>query len=92
MQGKGSKGAVSRGGKENLIQVKDERNSIGLDGNFGSRSTAPLPERLPIPRQEVKLPLEPRTLVNAKWRDDKFHPARVVERRPMPDGTPDEWE
>lgn len=32
---------------------------------------------------QVKLPLEIGTRVDCKWRDGEFHPARVIERRPV---------
>ena len=35
------------------------------------------------PRFQVKLPLEVGTRVDCKWRDGEYHPARVIERRPV---------
>jgi len=53
----------------------------------------PPPElRDPIPWSEVELPLLPHTLLRCTWRDGTMRPARVIERRPLKNGAPDEWE
>lgn len=47
--------------------------------------------RIPVPRHMVRLPLEVSTHLECKWRDGKFYPARIIERRKV-DGTADEYE
>ena len=44
--------------------------------------------RPPVPRAEVKLPLESGTLVSCCWRDNTYYPARVIASRPLVDGVP----
>lgn len=39
------------------------------------------PQRLPIARSEVNFPLELGTLLECRWRDDRYYPARIIERR-----------
>jgi len=78
-------GDIIRGGKENLGQ-----------GNVVAAATeaAPvpaLPQRF-LNRAEVVLPLEPLTLVNCRWRDGKYYPARIVERRELLDAEPGAYE
>lgn len=47
--------------------------------------------RIPVPRHLVRLPLEVATHLECKWRDGKFYPARIIERRKV-DGSADEYE
>ena len=48
--------------------------------------------RPPIARSLVRLPLEVGTLLDCRWRDGNFYPARIIERRRKPDGAEDEYE
>ena len=48
--------------------------------------------RIPVPRSAVRLPLEVSTHLECKWRDGKFYPARIIERRKADGGAPDEYE
>jgi histone acetyltransferase MYST1 len=48
--------------------------------------------RIPIPRSAVRLPLEVSTHLECKWRDGKMYPSRIIERRKMEGGTPDQYE
>ncbi|KAK9839708.1 hypothetical protein WJX81_007330 [Elliptochloris bilobata] len=49
------------------------------------------PGRHIVPFAEVKLPLDPGTRVDCRWRDGQMYPARVIERRPAPNGTDHEY-
>lgn len=40
---------------------------------------------------QVKLPLDPGTRVDCRWRDGQMYPARVIERRPAPNGIDHEY-
>lgn len=87
------------GGKENVAAENA--------ANTSSHASTPVPgtetaaagpalepkaaERTPVPRSEVVLPLEPYTLVDCIWRDERKHPARIVERRKVAGGE-DEYE
>lgn len=48
--------------------------------------------RIPIPRSQVRLPLEVATHLECRWRDDKYYPARIIERRKADEGGPDAYE
>jgi hypothetical protein len=48
--------------------------------------------RVPIPRSAVRLPLEVATHVECRWRDDRYYPARIIERRKVEEGAEDEYE
>ncbi|KAL4423134.1 hypothetical protein ABPG77_004817, partial [Micractinium sp. CCAP 211/92] len=48
--------------------------------------------RVPIPRSAVRLPLEVSTHLECRWRDGKYYPARIIERRRVEDGAEDEYE
>lgn len=66
----------------------------GADGGGGATlppNAAPS-GRIPIPRAQVRLPLEVSTHLECKWRDDKFYPARIIERRKVEGGAEDEYE
>ncbi|GAB4822189.1 hypothetical protein N2152v2_009235 [Parachlorella kessleri] len=41
--------------------------------------------RPPIPRSQVRLPLDVGTHVDCLWRDGQYHAARIIERRKVPD-------
>lgn len=43
-------------------------------------------------RRMALLPLEVGTRVLCRWRDGKFHPVKVIERRKIPSGDPNEYE
>lgn len=66
----------------------------GGDGGAaaGSAHGAAPSGRVPIPRSAVRLPLEVSTHLECKWRDGKFYPARIIERRKVDDGAEDEYE
>jgi hypothetical protein len=48
--------------------------------------------RVPVPRAEVRLPLEVSTHLECRWRDDKYYPARIIERRKADEGGEDAYE
>jgi hypothetical protein len=48
--------------------------------------------RIPIPRSQVRLPLEVATHLECRWRDDKYYPARIIERRKADEGGLDAYE
>ena len=41
--------------------------------------------------RQVKLPLDPGTRVDCRWRDGQMYPARVIERRPAANGMDHEY-
>ncbi|KAL8482028.1 hypothetical protein ACS0TY_028256 [Phlomoides rotata] len=43
-------------------------------------------------RRSTILPLEVGTRVNCRWRDGKYHPVKVIERRKLPPGGPKDYE
>lgn len=43
-------------------------------------------------RRSSMLPLEVGTRVMCRWRDGKYHPVKVIERRRMPYGGPNDYE
>lgn len=43
-------------------------------------------------RRASMLPLEVGTRVMCRWRDGKFHPVKVIERRKMQSGGPNDYE
>ena len=43
-------------------------------------------------RRSSVLPLEVGTRVMCRWRDGKFHPVKVIERRKVPAGGPNDYE
>lgn len=61
-------------------------------GAAGGASGAAPSGRVPIPRSAVRLPLEVSTHLECKWRDGKFYPARIIERRRVDEGAEDEYE
>ena len=65
------------GGKENVAQAVAE---VPVDVPAANPPAAVV-EKKPIPREEVVLPLEPYTLVDCQWRDQKMYPARIVDVR-----------
>ena len=84
--GKGGHGGK---GKENL----GLRGSEGLAADGHGHG----PARQPVPRSEVVLPLEPTTLVECLYRDGKYYPARIIDRRPIEEKTtadagPEDWD
>ena len=77
--------ATKSGGKENIAGSAEKvESAVSIDP--GSES-----EKKPIQRSEVVLPLEPLTLVDCVWREDKKYPARIIERRKV-ERSDDEWE
>ncbi|KAL0314244.1 UNVERIFIED_CONTAM: Histone acetyltransferase of the MYST family 1 [Sesamum angustifolium] len=59
----------------------------------GSESNGALPEIDASRRKKSAiLPLEVGTRVNCRWRDGKFHPVKVIERRKLPAGGPNDYE
>lgn len=60
---------------------------MGVEGGAAAGAVEALPPnaapsgRIPVARSEVRLPLEVSTHLECKWRDDKFYPARIIERR-----------
>ena len=49
--------------------------------------------RQPVDRSEVRLPLEVATVVlECRWRDGNYYPARIIERRPGAGGTDEDYE
>lgn len=49
-----------------------------------------LPESDPSRKRKMTvLPLEVGTRVNCRWRDNKYHPVKVIERRKLSDGAND---
>lgn len=64
---------------------------LGGKENTGTEHNDAVPsrrDRPPIPRSQVQLPLEPGSLVECKWRDGKYHSARVIASRVLVDGLP----
>jgi histone acetyltransferase MYST1 len=87
LQDKGKGGNIGKG-KENL-------GDGGHGHGHGHGPTAP--PRDPIPRNEVVLPLESLTLVDCRYRDGKYYPARIVDCRPtngktVADAGPEDWD
>jgi histone acetyltransferase MYST1 len=48
--------------------------------------------RIPVPRAQVRLPLEVATRLECRWRDGKYYPARIIERRKAEEGEEDAYE
>lgn len=84
MQGAG-KGKRVMGGKPHGEGGAAEGDAAGLPPGAAPSG------RIPVPRHMVRLPLEVSTHLECKWRDGKFYPARIIERRKV-DGTADEYE
>ncbi|KAL4541910.1 hypothetical protein Ndes2526B_g06406 [Nannochloris sp. 'desiccata'] len=94
--GKGGNGGK---GKENVGIRGDSAPSHHGGGGHGGHGhgRAAEPVRLPVPRSEVVLPLEPASLVESRYRDGKYYVARVIDRRPIEgktvnDAGPEEWD
>lgn len=51
------------------------------EGGGGEGGGAAPSGRVIIPRSQVRLPLEVSTHLECRWRDGKFYPARIIERR-----------
>lgn len=69
----------------------------GEGGEAGGGEAAAHPNaapsgRIPVPRSAVRLPLEVATHLECRWRDDKYYPARIIERRKADSGVEDEYE
>lgn len=73
------------GGKPHGEGGAPEGDAAGLPPNAAPSG------RIPVPRHLVRLPLEVATHLECKWRDGKFYPARIIERRKV-DGSADEYE
>jgi histone acetyltransferase MYST1 len=91
-----------RKGKENFSKhnvapgqsaIPEQAAAVPATEGANASSLQPPPEqRDPIPWNEVELPLLPHTLLRCTWRDGTMRPARVIERRPLKNGGPDDWE
>ena len=90
-----------RKGKENFSKhnvapgqsaIPEQAAAVPATEGANASSLQPPPEqRDPIPWNEVELPLLPHTLLRCTWRDGTMRPARVIERRPLKNGGPDDW-
>lgn len=73
-------------GKGKRIHGKGEEGAAD-DGAAGPSG------RAPVARAHVRLPLEVGTLVDCRWRDDTYYPARIIERRQLSDARNEEdWD
>ncbi|XP_011074890.1 histone acetyltransferase of the MYST family 2 isoform X2 [Sesamum indicum] len=58
-----------------------------------SQSNGAQPETDPSRKRKMtSLPLEVGTRVNCRWRDGKYHPVKVIERRKLPSGGANDYE
>ncbi|KAH9295035.1 hypothetical protein KI387_038623 [Taxus chinensis] len=87
--------SISNGG----VTVKEEwKSDITYASPLPTPSTASsIVVKLETPMDRKRklgfdLPLEVGTRVLCKWRDDKFHPVKIIERRKLPNGAPNDYE
>lgn len=84
-QGAG-KGKRVMGGKPHDAAMPDAEGAAALPPGAAPSG------RIPVPRAAVRLPLEVATHLECRWRDEKFYPARIIERRKVDGGAEDEYE
>jgi hypothetical protein len=75
--------------------VKPQQGDVQMaaaDGQQQQQGHAAPSGRVPVPRSEVRLPMEVSTHVECKWRDGRFYPARIIERRQVKGEGGEEYE
>ena len=94
----GSLDPPSQGGKTLIHdELDDSRQTAGdvrseLSPAINDEPGSP-PENEASKRRKVGiLPLEVGTRVMCRWRDCKYHPVKVIERRKVPSGGPNDYE
>ncbi|CAL5225365.1 g8169 [Coccomyxa viridis] len=85
MGGGGPMSQTAQQAELKLEQMVDQRDMAVAKASVNGDAAVvePVINQEILPISEVKLPLECGTRVDCKWRDGEFHPARVIERRPV---------
>mmetsp|Transcript_18126 Transcript_18126/g.21724 ORF Transcript_18126/g.21724 Transcript_18126/m.21724 type:complete len:522 (-) Transcript_18126:956-2521(-) len=88
----GGKGVAGSAAQAPPAEVVMEASPEPMDDkpDVSPSAAVPATDTSPVVQKELQLPLEVGTKVMCKWRDDKYHQVRIIERRKLPDGIDDE--